>query len=126
MNIAKKNPREKEVPFDSERKLMTTVNKVGEKYIAYTKGGVDEILARCIAYEISDGVKTNLDEYKIQIKEQNEEMARNALRVLACGYKILDSKPSDEEMRNIEKDLIFIRNVWDDRPTKRRSKTCCK
>ena len=47
-----KTQRVKEVPFDSDRKLMTTVNKVGDKYIAHTKGGIDELLARCSRYEI--------------------------------------------------------------------------
>lgn len=103
---------------------MTTVNKVNGKYIAYTKGGVDELLARCISYEAQDGIKSDLEEYKKEIYKQNEEMAKGALRVLACGYKILDKEPSDEEMKNIESNLIFIRNVWNDRSTKTRSKTC--
>ena len=108
ISIGEKNPRKKELPFDSDRKLMTTVNKVGEKYIVYTKGGVDEILSRCISIETINGIKTNLDEYKIEIYKQNEEMAKNALRVLACAYKVLDKIPTDEEMQNIENDLIFI------------------
>ena len=122
--IIEENKREKELPFDSERKLMTTVNKVGEKYIVYTKGGVDEILARCTAYEVKDGIKENLEEYKKEIYKENEKMAKNALRVLACGYKVLDKIPTDEEMKNIENNLIFIRNVRNDRPTKTRSKSC--
>ncbi len=102
------NPRKNELPFDSERKLMTTVNKVGDKYIVYTKGGVDELLARCINYEDADGIKENLEEYKQEIYKQNEEMARNALRVLASAYKIIDHIPEDEEMKQIENGLTFI------------------
>ena len=83
-NVIEENPREKEIPFDSERKLMTTVNKVGDKYFVYTKGGVDELLARCVNYETLDGVKTDLEEYKKIITKKNEEMAKEALRVLAC------------------------------------------
>jgi magnesium-transporting ATPase (P-type) len=45
-------------------------------------------------------------------------MAKNALRVLACGYKVLNKVPSHEEMKDIEKDLTFIRNVCNDRPSK--------
>ena len=101
-------PRVKEVPFDSDRKLMTTVNKVDGKYVVYTKGGVDELLARCIAYETEDGIRQDLEEYKKIIYEKNEEMARNALRVLACAYKILDKEPTDEEMKNIENNLIYL------------------
>ncbi len=113
------NPRVKEIPFDSERKLMTTVNKEGAKYVVYTKGGVDELLARCVAYETDSGVKTNLEEYKKHIYKQNEEMAKNALRVLACAYKVLDNEPSNEDMEHIEYELNFIGMVRNDRPTKK-------
>ncbi|MCI8396736.1 MAG: cation-translocating P-type ATPase [Clostridia bacterium] len=102
------NPREKELPFDSERKLMTTVNKIGEQYVVYTKGGVDELLAKCTAYEAEEGVRSDLEEYKKVIYKANEEMAKCALRVLACAYKVIDRVPTDEEMMNIENDLIFI------------------
>lgn len=107
-NIAKENPRINEIPFDSERKLMTTVNKIGDKYIVYTKGGVDEILKCSVAYEDINGVNSNLEDYKKYIYKYNEEMASNALRVLACGYKILDKKPEDKDMEEIESGLIFI------------------
>ncbi len=107
-SVLEVNPREKEIPFDSERKLMTTVNKVGDKYFVYTKGGVDELLARCVNYETLDGIKTDLEEYKKVITERNEEMAKEALRVLACGYKIIDKIPTDEEMKQMESGLTFI------------------
>jgi len=102
------NPRVKELPFDSERKLMTTVNKANDKYIVYTKGGVDELLARCNSYETSNGINNDLDNYKKEIYAKNEEMAKSALRVLACAYKVLDTEPTDEEMKTIENDLIFL------------------
>ncbi len=105
--IIKENPRVKEIPFDSERKLMTTVNKVGDKYIVNTKGGVDEILSRCVAYETEDGIKEDLENYKKEIIKSNEEMARSALRVLATAYKVLEKEPTDEEMKNIESNLIY-------------------
>ena len=100
--------RAKEYPFDSDRKLMTTVNKVGEKYIAYTKGGIDELLAKCTKYEINGEIKDNLSQYKETIEQYNIEMAKDALRVLAMAYKELDHEPTDEEMKNIENDLIFV------------------
>ena len=106
--ILTQNLRVKEVPFDSERKLMTTVNRVGDKYIVYTKGGVDELLARCNAYEKADGIKNDLENYKNEIYKNNEEMAKSALRVLSCAYKVLDKEPTDEEMKNIENGLIFL------------------
>lgn len=100
--------RVKEIPFDSDRKLMTTVNKVGEKYLVYTKGGIDELLARCNSYIINGEIKTDLEKYKAEIDKYNVEMAKNALRVLAMAYKELDHEPTDEEMKNIESDLIFV------------------
>ena len=101
-------PRVQEIPFDSDRKLMTTVNEVNGKYIVYTKGGIDELLKRCTAYEINNEIHTNLDNYINKIREKNEEMAREALRVLGCAYKEIDHIPSKEEMTTIENDLIFI------------------
>ena len=100
--------RVKEIPFDSDRKLMTTVNKVGEKYFVYTKGGIDELLARCNSYIVNGEIKTDLDKYKAEINKYNVDMAKDALRVLAMAYKEMDHEPTDEEMKNIENDLIFV------------------
>ncbi len=101
-------PRLNEVPFDSDRKLMTTVNEQNGKYIVYTKGGVDELLKRCKAYILEGEIKQDLENYTTTIYEHNEKMAKEALRVLACAYKELDHKPSKEEMETIENELIFI------------------
>ncbi len=98
----------KEIPFDSERKLMTTVNKVGDKYIVYTKGGIDELLARCSSYSVNGEIKTDLENYKSVIDKYNVSMAKEALRVLAMAYKELDHEPTDEEMKNIENNLIYV------------------
>ena len=106
--IYEQMPRIKEIPFDSDRKLMTTVNKIGEKFVVCTKGGVDELLNRCTKYTLNGEIKTDLDDYKNKIKENNEKMAKDALRVLAMGYKELDHEPTDEEMKDIENDLIYI------------------
>ena len=101
-------PRLEEIPFDSDRKLMTTVNNVYDKFIVYTKGGIDELLNRCVAYEINGEIKTDLDVYANKIRQENEQMAKEALRVLGCAYKEIDHIPSKEEMKEIEKDLIFV------------------
>ena len=101
-------PRIGEVPFDSDRKLMTTINEVNGKYIVYTKGGVDELLARCNSYLLNGEIKQDLDNYSKIVRQKNEEMAKEALRVLACAYKELDHKPTDDEIKNIENDLIFV------------------
>ena len=100
--------RVEEIPFDSDRKLMTTVNKVGDKYVVYTKGGIDEILKRCTSYEIGGQISEELESYINKIRQENEKMAQNALRVLGCAYKEIDHIPTKEEMKTIENDLIFI------------------
>ena len=101
-------PRVDEIPFDSERKLMTTVHKENENYVVYTKGGVDELLSICNSYIIHGEIKQDLNEYKELIKKHNMEMATNALRVLAMGFKVLDHKPTAEEVKELEKDLTYI------------------
>ena len=101
-------PRAKEIPFDSERKLMTTVNKRDGKYYVFTKGGIDELLKRCTKYIVNGEVKSDLQNYMSEIRKYNENMANDALRVLAMGYKILDHEPTDEEMKNMENDLIYV------------------
>ena len=107
-SIYRENPRVEEVPFDSERKLMTTVNKNNGKYIVYTKGGVDELLKCCNSFLYKGEIRTNLDSYAKWIRENNEKMAKEALRVLAFAYKEMDHLPSKEEMKTIENNLTFI------------------
>lgn len=100
-------PRVKEIPFDSDRKLMTTVNKQDGKYIVYTKGGLDELLSCSNSYLLNGEIKTDLENYKKVLEEENKKLAENALRVLAMAYKELDHEPSDSEMENMESGLIF-------------------
>lgn len=107
-SIYDRTPRLNEIPFDSDRKLMTTINEQNGKYIVYTKGGVDELLKRCHSYLLKGEIKQDLDNYAVTIREHNEGMAKEALRVLACAYKEIDHKPTDEEMENMENDLTFI------------------
>lgn len=101
-------PRKKEIPFDSDRKLMTTVNQVGNKYIVYTKGGIDELLRKCNRYLLHEEIKEDLAEYRKEIDKNNMAMASDALRVLAMAYKELEHEPTEEEMKEIENGLIFI------------------
>lgn len=107
-SIYDRTPRIGEVPFDSDRKLMTTINNQDGKYIVYTKGGVDELLKKCNYYLLNGEIKQDLENYSITIRKHNEEMAKEALRVLACGYKEIDHEPTKEEIEAIESDLIFI------------------
>ena len=87
---------------------MTTVHKVEDHYVVYTKGGVDELLQRCNSYVVNGEIKQDLESYKNVIATQNNEMAQNALRVLAMGYKELDHEPTDEEMHTIEQGLTYV------------------
>lgn len=107
-SIYDRTPRLEEIPFDSDRKLMTTVNEQNGKYIVYTKGGVDELLNCCNSYILNGETKHDLENYTKIIRQKNEEMAKEALRVLACGYKELDHKPTKEDINELEKDLTFI------------------
>ena len=98
-----------EIPFDSSRKLMTTVHKIDNEYIVYTKGGVDELLKNCTSYIINGKIEKDLEEFKKSIYENNESMAKNALRVLAFGYKKIKKLPeSKEKIEKLESDLIFV------------------
>ncbi len=107
-SVLEEYPRVEEIPFDSDRKLMTTVHQIGDKYIVYTKGGIDELLKRCTSYNINGEIKTDLEEYTKVIEVNNEAMAKEALRVLAMAYKELDHKPEKEEMKDLENNLTYI------------------
>ncbi len=107
-SIYDRTPRVGEVPFDSDRKLMTTINNQNGKYIVYTKGGVDELLKKCNSYLLNGEIKQDLENYATTIRENNEIMAKEALRVLACGYKEIDHEPTKQEIEGIEKDLTFV------------------
>ena len=98
-----------EIPFDSERKLMTTVNKEAEdRYVVYCKGAIDELLKCCNAYRKDGEVISGIEGYTKVIDENNLLMAKQALRVLAFAYKIFDHEPKGEELENLESNLIFV------------------
>ena len=97
-----------EIPFDSERKLMTTVHEKEGKFVVYTKGAVDELLARCTRIYINNQEIPLSDEHVDQISKINYEMGSHALRVLAMAYKPLEILPSKEEIPSLESGLIFI------------------
>ena len=101
-------PRLAELPFDSDRKLMTTVHEADGKYVVYTKGAIDELLKRCDNYILNGEIKNDLAEYKNTIDDTNEGLAKNALRVLGFAYKEVDKVPTNEEMKNIESHLTYV------------------
>lgn len=102
-----KFPRINEIPFDSERKCMTTIHRVNEENIAYIKGAPDVILNSCKYISINGQVKDITGEDKKQILDVNQEMANRALRVLGFACRSLTEKytPEPEEVEN---DLTFI------------------
>jgi Ca2+-transporting ATPase len=106
--IDKNMPRIEEVPFDSDRKLMTTVHKKDHMFRVYTKGGTDELLA-CCTHLLKDGeISVLTDIEKEKIHQANLSMASNALRVLAMAYKEIVSVPNDDEKQAmLESNLIF-------------------
>ena len=101
-------PRVGEIPFDSMRKMMTTVHADGESYVQFTKGAPDEIVRRC-AFVLQDGKSVPMtDEKRDEILAKNKEMADKALRVLALATKRLKSKPERYESEDVEKDMCFV------------------
>jgi len=102
-------PRIAEIPFDSERKRMTTINRFyGEGTRINVKGGLDEILSVCKRIIVEGTVRELTDKDLEQIHAVNEEMAGSALRVLAMAYNDLPEAPQKVEINTLEKDLIFI------------------
>ena len=98
-----------EVPFDSMRKMMTTVHKTQDnKLIQFTKGAPDEILKRCTKALVGENVVELTDEIRADILGANKAMADKALRVLASAYKDLDAEPTVYESDAVENDLCFV------------------
>lgn len=101
-------PRIAEVPFDSTRKLMTTIHQleVG-KYLVATKGAPDMLLDRVTKIEKHGEVSAFTEDDRTTLMKLNKEMATQALRVLAMAYKVIDTLPETIDTDSIEHDLIF-------------------
>ncbi|MBE7077546.1 MAG: cation-translocating P-type ATPase [Clostridiales bacterium] len=100
-------PRIGEAPFDSNRKMMSTVHGTENGYIQYTKGAPDVVIDRC-AYYLENGKCVPMtEEYRAKILAANKEMADRALRVLACAERSWENVPTDYEPENLEKELCF-------------------
>ena len=107
--IEKKYPRVAEIPFDSERKRMTTVNRLSEKATRVNvKGGLEEVLGVSDKIIINGEVRPITQDDREKIRTANEAMANSALRVLGMAYKDLDEAPAQVEIGEIENSLIFI------------------
>ncbi len=96
-----------EAPFDSERKMMSTVHKMGSGYIQFTKGAPDVIIGRC-DYYLKDGKAVPMtEEYKREIAAANKAMADKALRVLASAERVWSEAPESYESDFLESGLCF-------------------
>jgi Ca2+-transporting ATPase len=108
-DIEKKYPRIAEIPFDSERKRMTTVNRMSENTTRINvKGGLDEVLSVCDKIIINGNVRSINEDDKAKFRQANESMANAALRVLAMAYKDMPEAPQNIHIGDIENGLIFI------------------
>ena len=101
-------PRIGEAPFDSMRKMMSTLHKAGGRVVQYTKGAPDEVLRRCTRY-IKDGHELPMTEnVRAEILAANKEMADRALRVLAAALRTYDRMPASTEPETLENELCFV------------------
>ncbi len=94
--LNQENPRMAEIPFDSDRKLMTTVNRAGDKYIVIVKGAFDMLASRCVSGDIEKAAQLN------------DRMSGEALRVLAVAFKETESMPESITPENLENNLTFM------------------
>ena len=107
-DIIKREIRIAELPFDSNRKMMTTIYKNEDNYIQYTKGAPDIIIKHCNKILIDDEIKDLNEELKNKIIRENKNMADKALRVLSCAIKYYEKIPSEINSDVLENNLIFI------------------
>ncbi|MBQ3523952.1 MAG: calcium-translocating P-type ATPase, PMCA-type [Clostridia bacterium] len=107
-SLVEKYPRVGEVPFDSGRKMMSTVHKQGAGFVQFTKGAPDEILKKCTHADINGEIFEMNDEIRAKIMEENTRMGNKALRVFAVAYKTYDAEPSVYESEALEFDMTFI------------------
>ena len=107
-DLEAKTPRVDEAPFDSGRKMMSTVHALENGFVQYTKGGPDVVLNRCTAYYENGEVYPMTEEKRAQIMAANKAMADKALRVLAAAKRDWDHKPEQNTPEFLEQDLVFL------------------
>ncbi len=105
--LLKSAPRVGEAPFDSNRKMMSTIHKTADGILQFTKGAPDEILKHCTKIFKNGEVSPLTDADRDAVLKKNKEFADRALRVLACGYKQLSCVPEDQSPDKIENELVF-------------------
>ena len=105
--LYEKMPRINDIPFDSTRKMMTTIHKMGKKYRIITKGAPDVLIKKCTKC-YNNGSISSIYSKEESIKYQNNEMSEKALRVIAVAYRDADNLPVNITADAIENDLIFV------------------
>ncbi len=106
--LDEKFPRIGEAPFDSMRKMMSTVHQETEGIRQYTKGACEVVLARCTGFIQDGSVKPMTEEYRQYVIQRNKEFADRALRVLGAAYRVWEEAPPSYEAEALEQELIFI------------------
>lgn len=107
-DLEKSFPRVMEAPFDSTRKMMSTVHSSDNGFVQYTKGAPDVVLSHCTSYYENGRQLPMTDEKRAEIIAANKEMADQALRVLCCAMRTYGNKPESEEADALEQDLCYI------------------
>ena len=107
--IVESNKRIGEIPFDSDRKMMTTINELNGKIVVITKGSLDSLVSKCSSYiENNETFKMSKEEIET-IQKFEKDMAQKSLRVLGFAYKVIDELPkSQEEILELEDKLAFV------------------
>ena len=131
INLYRQMPRVDEIPFDSNRKMMTTVHKFREDFRVITKGAPDVLIDKCTKIYIDGSIQPMTNIHRNRIRQQNTDMANNALRVLGVAYKDVDNSektiyidtsgkfeiekiykkeptPTEKNRHQLENDLIFV------------------
>ena len=107
-DMEKATPRVDEAPFDSGRKMMSTIHDLGGSFVQYTKGGPDVVLERCTHYYEDGEAKPMTDAKRAEIMAANKAMADKALRVLAAAKRDWAQKPADNTPEFLECELVFV------------------
>ena len=106
--LDEKFPRIGEAPFDSGRKMMSTVHNENGRTVQYTKGATEMLLERCSGYWYEGKILPITEEYKENVRRHAKEFADRALRVLGAAFRPWDGVPADYEAETLEHDLVFI------------------
>lgn len=106
--LERQYPRVDEAPFDSSRKMMSTIHQTSDGFVQCTKGAPDEVLKRCTAYFEDGQVYTMTEEKRREILAGNKQMADKALRVLAAAKRVWSEKPEQNTPEYLEQELCFV------------------